>query len=121
MRLLFFILLCVSLIFSGYKSKPITSEYEIKNFYEAVSPDNSDTKVFTKSGDLEDVEYVLIPAKMEEGKYKVTLSKKGSNIYRIDGTKYWVETRYCYEYASYEEVILIVESSYGYTKGKVIF
>lgn len=101
--------------------KTVSSECDVKSFYEAVSPSNTDTKVITKDGDLEEIEYILVPKTLNEGKYKISLTRKGSNIYRVDNTKLWIETRYCYEYATYDDVILIVESSYGYTKGKIIF
>ncbi len=109
------------LSFGGFIYKTITNECEIKNFYEAITPENSDTKVLTNRGELEEVDLILVPTKLETGKYKVRLSRKGSNIYKVEGTKFWIETRYCYEYANWEEVILIVESNYGYSKGKIIF
>ncbi len=110
------------LLFASYTPKKATSnECDVKSFYEAISPNDSDTKVLTKNGELEEVEYILVPKRIEAGKYKVTLTRKGSNIYRVDNTKLWIETRYCYEYATWEEAMLIVESSYGYSRGKVIF
>lgn len=33
-----------------------------------------------------------------------------------------VQTKYCHEWAFFaEKVVLIIESNYGYTKGKIIF
>lgn len=105
----------------GFIYKSTINECEIKNFYEAISPVNQGTKVLTKSGEFEEVDLILVPTKLETGKFKVSLSRKGSNIYKVEGTKIWLETRYCYEYAIREEVILIVESNYGFSKGKIIF
>ncbi len=112
----------LSLIFIavGFKSYEQATEYDVKQFYEGVDS-NGDTKVLTSGGNLEDAEVILVPAKLDEGKFKATLTRKSSNLYKIDGTKFYIETRYCYEYATGKEVILIVESNYGYTKGKVIF
>ncbi len=110
-------LLCVAM---GFKNSDQSTEYDVKQFYEGVDSDG-DTKVLTSSGNLEDAEVILVPAKLDEGKFKVTLTRKASNLYKIDDTKFYLETRYCHEYATGEEVILIVESNYGYTKGKVIF
>jgi hypothetical protein len=116
-KILFLALFCIIM---GFKTQKITTECEIKQFYKGIETDD-DTKVLTNSGNLEDAEVVLIPTKMDEGKFKVTLTKKASNLYKIDDTKFYIETRYCYEYATRQEVIIIVESNYGYTKGKVIF
>lgn len=105
---------------SFHSVKTSGNECEIAEFYKSIDPD-SDTKVLTKSGDLEEVELLFIPTKMEEGVFKVDLTRKESNLYKIEGTNYYIETRYCYEYATSEEAILKVESNYGYTKGKIIF
>ncbi|MGY0408250.1 MAG: hypothetical protein ACWIPJ_07855 [Polaribacter sp.] len=98
----------------------MSDECDVKEFYKAVEPDN-DVKVLTTSGDLEEAELILVPTKMEEGTFKIEVTRKGSNIYKVEGTNYYIETRYCYEYATYDEVILKVESNYGYDKGTIIF
>lgn len=38
--------------------------------------------------------------------YKVYVTHKGSNLYKIDGQRAWVQTRYCYEYGYSEDAIL---------------
>ncbi|MCX7611555.1 MAG: hypothetical protein N2043_08230 [Ignavibacterium sp.] len=115
------ILALISFVGFTTKINGTSNECEIKNFYVAISPKNRDTKVLTKIGNLEEVDLILVPTKLETGKYKVNLTRKGLNIYKVESTEFWIETWYCYEYAFWEEVILIVESSYGYTKGKIIF
>lgn len=97
-----------------------TSEYDVKDFYKSFEPD-SGTKVLTSNGDLEEAEYILSPTKINAGKYKLTVTRKAKDLYKVDGQNIFIETRYCYEYATQEEVILIVEGSYGYSKGKIIF
>lgn len=49
--------------------------------------------------------------------YEVNLTRKGSNVYKIDGKDIIIQTRYCYVYACSEEAILKT-SGYG---GEVIF
>jgi len=49
--------------------------------------------------------------------YEVNLTRKGSNVYKIDGKDIIIQTRYCYVYAYSEEAILKT-SGYG---GEVIF
>jgi len=49
--------------------------------------------------------------------YEVNLTRKGSNVYRIDGKDIIVQTRYCYVYA-YSEEAIFKTSGYG---GEVIF
>lgn len=108
-------------ILTSFTEKTMSSdECDIAEFYKAVEPE-SDVKVLTTSGDLEEAELILVPTKMEEGTFKVEVTRKGSNLYKVDGTDYYIETRYCYEYATYDEAILKVESNYGYDKGTIIF
>lgn len=98
----------------------IRDECDISNFYEVIEPE-SNIKVLTSNGDLKEAELILVPTKIEEGTYKIEITREGHNIYKIEETNYYIETRYCYEYAIYEDAILTIESNYGYTKGTVSF
>ena len=49
--------------------------------------------------------------------YEVNLTRKGSNVYKIDGKDIIIQTRYCYVYA-YSEEAIFKSSGYG---GEVIF
>jgi hypothetical protein len=49
--------------------------------------------------------------------YEVNLTRKGSNVYKIDGNDIIIQTRYCYVYA-YSEEVIFKTSGYG---GEVIF
>jgi hypothetical protein len=39
-------------------------------------------------------------------RYLVNLTRKDRNLYKIDGERLWVQTRYCYAYAYSEQVAL---------------
>lgn len=71
--------------------------------------------------DLSKVEYILWPAKLDEGKYSVNITRKDADLYKIDGTDLYIKTKYCYEYCYSEEVILVVYTTSRYSYGKVIF
>lgn len=49
--------------------------------------------------------------------YEVNLTRKGSNVYKIDGKDIIIQTRYCYVYA-YSEEAIFKSSGYG---GQVVF
>jgi len=55
------------------------------------------------------------PARAEN--YEVSLTRKGSNVYKVDGKDIIIQTRYCYVYA-YSEEAIFKSSGYG---GEVIF
>jgi hypothetical protein len=39
-------------------------------------------------------------------RYSVSLTRKDSNLYKVDGQNIWVQTRYCYTYAYSEDAAL---------------
>lgn len=49
--------------------------------------------------------------------YKVSVTRKGSNLYKVTGKDIYIYTRYCYEYVYYEDALLRMN---GYT-GEIIF
>jgi hypothetical protein len=53
--------------------------------------------------------------------YQVSVTRKDNNLYKVENTKFYVQTQYCYEYAYSAKAILRIDSTYGYTIGKLIF
>ena len=97
------------------------SSYDISELYTVIKP-ASGTKAVGKYDKTIDVEYILTPTKVDTGRYVVEVKKIGDDLYQIKDTDICVETKYCHEWASFsEEVVLIIQSNYGYTKGKIIF
>lgn len=97
------------------------SSYDISGFYTVEKP-MSGTKAVGGYDKIDDVEYILTPTKVDTGKYVVEVRKIGDNLYQVRNTDLCIATRYCHEYASYsEEAVLVIDSNYGYTKGKIIF
>ncbi len=52
--------------------------------------------------------------------YSVTISSKGSKLFKEENTGYYIEVQYCYQYLYYEKATLKYYG-YGTTKGKLIF
>lgn len=57
----------------------------------------------------------VVPALAEN--YEVNLTRKGSNLYKVDGKDIIIKTRYCYVYA-YSEAAIFKTSGYS---GEIIF
>ena len=53
--------------------------------------------------------------------YKVQVTRKGQDIYQIDGKSIYVKTRHCYEYSYSADAIIKVDSYSGYIIGEIIF
>lgn len=115
-------IICVCfIILTSMSSVLAESSYDIAEFYEVIKPATG-TKAVGKYDKTIEVEYILSPTKVDKGKYIVEVKKIGDNLYQIKVTDLCVETKYCHEWASFsEKVVLIIESSYGYSKGKIIF
>jgi len=97
-----------------------SDKYDIVRFYELVDVDSC-AKAMDTYGSLHDIKSLYLPTKIDEGRYTVKVTREDSNFYRICDTDIFIETRYCYEYAIREEVLLNVMSNYGYTRGEIIF
>ncbi len=116
-----------AIMFSGLMAQA-ESSYDIADFYEVTKPE-SGTKAIGRYDKVIEVEYLLTPTRLNSGKYIVDVKKIGDNLYQIRDKNYQfrgrdicIETRFCHEWVSFsEEVVLIVDSNYGYTKGKLIF
>lgn len=93
---------------------------DIAAFYKGIDPDIN-TKVLTAYDNIEDAKLILVPINLDEGLYEVQVTRKGSNLYELEGTNIYVETRYCYEIVFYEDAIVKVNSRFGYAKGSIIF
>jgi len=96
-----------------------TCDIEKIYFAQDVSYDN--VKVITNFGSLEDAEIILTPSSLDEGQYKVELTRKAQNIYKIENQNYYLMTKYCYKYSNRKDVVLIINSRYFYNKGSIIF
>lgn len=97
------------------------SSYDISELYSMYKAEAGTIAVGSFST-TENVKYILTPTKVDIGKYSVEVKKIGDNLYQVKDSDICVKTRYCYEWAGFsEKVILIVDSNYGYTKGKIIF
>lgn len=94
--------------------------YDLENIYVKEKVE-SGTIGINAYGSEVDVAYLLVPTELKQGKYSVEITREDYNLYRICGTDIYIKTRYCYEYATRKEVIIVVESPYSYNKGKVVF
>ena len=97
-----------------------TNSYDIAGIYEKQEL-KSGSKVIDSYNDVKDAKYVLIPTKVDTGKYEVELTRIDTNFYQICGTSLVIEAKYCHEYANRDDAILSITSNYGYTRGEVIF
>lgn len=97
----------------------MASEYDVKAIYQKQDLPYG-TKALCSYGRIEDASSILVPIKMEKGKYIVKLTRVESNLYKINGTDCYIETKFCYEMTTYEDVILIINGG-TFTVGKVIF
>lgn len=97
-----------------------SDEYDIATIYKGITP-HSDTKAITTDDDVVEIETILSPTVLKQGKYKLNVTREADDLYKISGTEIYLETRNCLELATLEEVIVTIESNYGYNKGKIEF
>jgi hypothetical protein len=113
------IIAVISLSLKPAEKRTTSAEYEIAEIYEADEL-ISGSKVLL--GDkLSGVSEVFNPTNIQTGKYTVYVTLKATNLYQIDGKNIFIQTRSCNEYASSDQLTLVVELGNGYSKGKLIF
>ena len=112
--------LCLITSASLSPEKASSSSYTVVCVYESIEIP-SGSKALDSWGNLKEINDVYVPTKVDKGKYTVELTRIDSNFYRIYGTDLYIETQYCYEYATREEVVLNITSNYGYARGEVVF
>jgi len=112
----------MTVLFTSSSSLSISqaNSYDIAGIYEKTEL-KSGSKAIDSYNDVTDAKFVLIPTRVDTGKYEVELTKIDTNFYQIYGTSLVIETKYCHEYATRDDAILSITSSYGYTRGEVIF
>ncbi len=122
MKMIFLLYLIDSILSPKSVSNNVTNtECQIVNFYREVDARYHDAKAITTNKYIESIEKILLPTIMDSGKFVVNVTRKETNYYKIESTDLWIETTLCLELALWQEVVLIVESPYGYMKGRIIF
>lgn len=116
-------LIVISLFFIGifFNSKTKSDKYNIEEFYSGKEVEA--TSIFLNSSDdiADDIKTELQEFDLKLGKYSISVSKIDDNLYKVDGKDIYIKTKYCHEYATRDDVILLVTSNSGYTKGEIIF
>ncbi len=115
------VILLALLSFTSEEAGSGSDQYSIKEIYEIIDHPKG-AVVLTTSGALAEADHLLVPARMKEGTYHVTITRKGKNIYRLDNMDYVIETKYCNEYAHKDKDLLKVTGTYhGPEKGVLVF
>ena len=60
---------------------------------------------------------MLVSSAVVAGDYDLSVTRKGSNLYKVDGKDIYIHTRYCYEYVYSEDSLLRMSG----TSGKIVF
>jgi preprotein translocase subunit YajC len=119
-----FILLIVLLIASFTvllsQSGQRTNSYDIETIY-GVQNAVRGSMVITRSGNLVEIDKILVPLTLDTGRYRVTVTRRDSNLYEVNGQDIFIKTRYCYEFAIRQDVIIEITSWGGYSIGKIYF
>jgi len=100
---------------------PIPDEYDVEEIYHVSAPKKSGTMAILESGEIGDVEKLLIPTTLKAQRYRISVTEVSSDLYEIDGTDLYLKTSLCSEPATMDDATLIWESDYGMFKGRLVF
>lgn len=120
--IIIFIIAFVPMFTSATKKIEKNAEsFDIKEIYSLVELEDGVKAISAYDEVSEDLEYLLVPTKVDTGRYNVELTRMAKDLYRVYGTDIVIETLYCYEYAYVDDAVLNIKSTYGYILGEVIF
>jgi hypothetical protein len=108
------LLMMVSMAFAQNNSYDIEEIYLAQNL-------KSGTLGLTKRGNSVELEKILVPVKVDTGRYSIYIQRVDTNLYEIIGKDIFIKTKYCYEYTYRENVIMEITSIYGFSIGKIYF
>ena len=66
--------------------------------------------VFGLSGDARAEDY-----------YKIEVTREDANLYKINGTKMYLRTKYCYEYAMSQDAVLVWKGNGSFSGSQLVF
>ena len=96
------------------------SSYDVEEVFCVQDVENG-TMAIARFGKIEEIEKILIPIRLDLGRYRVSIKKVDINLYEINGKDIYIKTRNCYKSAYNEEIILEITTSFGWNKGKLHF
>lgn len=115
-RRIFLLVIVLSNIFLHAQNK-----YDIAGIYSGKDVQYENVKVVNSFDNLEDAKLLLFKSELDEGVYEVTVTRKATNIYIIDGTEIYIQTKFCFVSGIRQKAILKINSKYSYNKGEIIF
>ena len=80
---------------------------------EAIIDTNSREVYFIDDEESCRIDYFLVPANLDQGRYEVTVTHEDDNMYSTLSYNMYIKTKICYEYEYFEEAIIDV-NSFGY-------
>lgn len=97
------------------------NKYDIAGIYTGKDVQYENVKVVNSFDNVEDAKLLLFKSELDEGVYEVTVTRKATNIYIIDGTEIYIQTKFCFVSGIRQKAILKINSKYSYNKGEIIF
>lgn len=112
--------ICICCFASFHTPPPVSDDYDIETIYKGELPAKG-TMALIGSDDLKEVKVILVPDDdLDNGNYEVTVSKKASNLYKVDDRELYIQTRSCYESAYSRKAVLKITGT-GWSKGRLLF
>lgn len=98
----------------------LADEYTVVCVYEKQRVEYG-VKAIDNLDNIQEISCLLVPTKVDEGTYSVLLTRKDTNLYKIEGTDLYLETQFCFEICIMEEAVLVIHNYGDISFGTVIF
>ncbi len=98
--------------------KPDTCE--IARIYQSTDIDK-DAKVLTMNGSFSRATMLFEPYVLEKGEHNMNLTRKVKDLYNVEGTNIYIETRLCFNIGFKQPSKVVIEDVVGHKLGFVNF
>ena len=101
-------------------STVMMAEEDVTRIYKKIKLDGEVIAVDRRDRTLEDVKYILVEASnrdIDEGKYKVEVTRVDTHIYHIEGTDLYIKMPYCLDLAFRDKAVLTITERFFHPSG----
>lgn len=107
-------------VFISNPSAVKPAKCEISKIYQSEEI-SKEARVLTMNGSFAPATLLLQPLQLKPGEYEYALTRRATNLYKVEGTEIYIETKLCFNIGFKQKATIVINEDQGYIKGHVLF
>lgn len=99
---------------------PNGNSCDVRGAYKAVDAP-AGTLAITSLGEVQEISAVIVPTTLDAGTYEISVTRKGQDLYVVEGAGIYLRTFACFEYAYSQKAVFRYQGGNYVGAGKLIF